>query len=387
LKNDPDQTQSLTPSPDRFHAGTLRSRLDRGVTGCPELLTSPTMRKRVYIAYTGGTIGMTKHGNAYAPTPGFLEAQLREMPELRDPQMPEFVVHEYDPLLDSSEMRPEHWRRIAEDIAAQHDLYDAFVVLHGTDTMAYTASALAFLLEIDKTVILTGSQVPLCEVRNDARENLITSLLIAAQHQVPEVCLYFAGRLLRGCRAVKVDAEDFMAFASPNFPALGVAGTRIEINQVLIRDRKKHTQIHAQKHSSRHVLPLTRQPVIAAMRLFPGISAQILENMLKPPLEGLVLEAYGAGNGPTSTPGFLDALRHAHDRGVVVVACTQCLRGSVDLAAYASSLASAGVVGGRDMTIEAALAKLYALLGQGLPPERVRALMSEDWRGELSLDG
>jgi L-asparaginase len=341
------------------------------------------MRKRVYIAYTGGTIGMTKHGNAYAPTPGFLEAQLREMPELRDPDMPEFVVREYDPLLDSSEMRPEHWRRIAEDIAVHHDLYDAFVVLHGTDTMAYTASALAFLLEINKTVILTGSQVPLCEVRNDARENLVTSLLIAAQHDIPEVCLYFAGRLLRGCRAVKVDAEDFMAFASPNFPALGEAGTRIEINQALIRGRK----IHTQTHNARHVLPLTREPVIAAMRLFPGISAQILENMLKPPLEGLVLEAYGAGNGPTSTPGFLDALRHAHDRGVVVVACTQCLRGSVDLAAYASSLASAGVVSGRDMTVEAALAKLYALLGQGLSPERVRALMMEDWRGELRENG
>jgi L-asparaginase len=335
------------------------------------------MRKRVYIAYTGGTIGMTKHGNVYAPTPGFLEAQLREMPELRDPDMPEFVVQEYDPLLDSSEMRPEHWRRIAEDIAAQHDHYDAFVVLHGTDTMAYTASALAFLLEINKTVILTGSQVPLCEVRNDARENLITSLLIAAQHEIPEVCLYFAGRLLRGCRAVKVDAEDFMAFESPNFPALGEAGTRIEINQALIRRNPVSRQ---------PVLPWTREPVIAAMRLFPGISAQILENMLKPPLEGLVLEAYGAGNGPTSTPGFLDALRRAHDRGVVVVACTQCLRGSVDLTAYASSLASAGVVSGRDMTVEAALAKLYALLGQGLPPERVRVLMMEDWRGELSVD-
>jgi L-asparaginase len=342
------------------------------------LLTSPVMRKRVYIAYTGGTIGMTKHGNVYAPTPGFLEAQLREMPELRDPDMPEFVVQEYDSLLDSSEMRPEHWRRIAEDIAAQHDHYDAFVVLHGTDTMAYTASALAFLLEINKTVILTGSQVPLCEVRNDARENLITSLLIAAQYEVPEVCLYFAGRLLRGCRAVKVDAEDFMAFESPNFPALGEAGTRIEINQALIRRNPVSSQL---------VLPWTREPVIAAIRLFPGISAQILENMLKPPLEGLVLEAYGAGNGPTSTPGFLDVLRQAHDRGVVVVACTQCLRGSVDLTAYASSLASAGVVSGRDMTVEAALAKLYALLGQGLSAERVRALMIEDWRGELSVDG
>jgi L-asparaginase len=334
------------------------------------------MKKRVYIAYTGGTIGMRKDPQGrYAPSTGFLETQLRSMPELAHESMPDITVHEFDPLLDSSDMTPTHWRRIAEDLAAHHDDFDACIVLHGTDTMAYTASALAFMLTSPKTIIITGSQIPLCELRNDARENLVTSLMFAARYTIPEVCLYFGGRLLRGCRSVKVDAEGFGAFDSPNALALGEAGIDLELNEGIIRPAPD---------GSFRLEPQSAEPVIAALRLFPGISTHTLENMLQPPLQGLVLEAYGAGNGPTSSPGFTEVLRRASDRGVVIVACTQCLRGAVNLGAYATSLAAAGVVSGLDMTVEAALAKLYVLLGQKLEPDRVRALLTTNLRGELT---
>ena len=171
------------------------------------------MKKRIYIAYTGGTIGMRPTASGYAPAPGFLEAQLAAMPELRSELMPEYDIHEYTPLLDSSNITPTEWMTIAQDLAAHYEDYDGFIVLHGTDTMAYTASALAFMLQgLRKPVIFTGSQIPLCEVRNDARENLITVLLLAARYAIPEVCLYFGDALLRSCRAVKVNAEGFDAF-------------------------------------------------------------------------------------------------------------------------------------------------------------------------------
>ena len=189
------------------------------------------MPKRLYIAYTGGTIGMSRTPDGYAPAPGFLAAQMAAMPELADPRMPGYDIHEYDPLLDSSNMRPADWVRIGQDIVAHYDAYDGFLVLHGTDTMAYTASALPFFLQgLRKPVIVTGSQIPLCEIRNDARANLITSMLIAAEYPLPEVCLYFGGKLLRGCRSVKVDADGLEAFDSPKYPPLGVAGVEIQID-------------------------------------------------------------------------------------------------------------------------------------------------------------
>ena len=173
------------------------------------------MRKRVYIVYTGGTIGMIPTSDGYVPAPGYLAEQIAAMPELKSELMPEVEIHEYDTLLDSSNMTPADWHKIASDIAA-HDQYDGFIVLHGTDTMAYTASALPFMLHgLRKPVIVTGSQIPLCQIRNDARANLITAMLIAANFSIPEVCLYFGQKLPRGCRAVKVSANGFEAFASP----------------------------------------------------------------------------------------------------------------------------------------------------------------------------
>src|SRR5687768_7631151 len=342
-----------------------------------DIIRAP-MRKRVYIVYTGGTIGMKRTRDVYKPEPGYLQSQMSHMPELRHESMPSYTIHEYEPLLDSSNMTPAEWVKIARDVESNYDRYDGFVVLHGTDTMAYTASALPFLLSgLRKPVIITGSQIPLCEIRNDARENLITSLMLAASYDIPEVCLYFGGKLLRGCRSTKVSADGFAAFDSPNFPPLGTVGIDIEIDFARVR-RVKGKRLKVKEIAA---------PVVSALRLFPGINSELVRNVLRPPLQGLVLETYGVGNGPDQNRAFIGALEEATDRGVVIVDCTQCLEGRVNLTEYAagSALARAGVVSGYDMTAEAALAKLYYLFSHKYSPERVKKEFEKDLRGEVTV--
>ena len=323
---------------------------------------------------------MQKTGRGYQPAPGFLQALMTNQPEFHHPGMPAYTIHTYQPLLDSSNIMPDDWWIIARDIADHYDEYDGFVVLHGTDTMAYTASALAFMLQgLGKPVILTGSQIPLCELRNDARDNLVTSLLIAASYPIPEVCLYFSNKLLRGCRAVKAHADALDAFASPNFPLLGEAGVDITINWERV--------LPLPDAGTKLVVQRLNRSYVGALRLFPGISARVVYNILQPPLQGLVLETYGVGNGPDRDREFLDVLGEAAARGVVILDCTQCLQGSVDLDDYATGMAlkEVGVISGFDMTSEAALAKMFYLFSIGLAPDEVRQQMSISLHGELTM--
>jgi len=344
---------------------------------------------RVLIIYTGGTIGMKDTPRGYAPAPGYLGEQLAAMPHFHDRTMPalttpisrygrrvRYDILEYAPLLDSSNMGLEDWVKIARDIERHYDAYDAFIVLHGTDTMAYTASALSFMLEnLGKTVILTGSQIPLSEARSDAIANVLGALTIAGHYEIPEVCLYFDHRLMRGNRTQKTDASGLAAFASGNAPPLVEVGIEIKV---------EWDRILAPPTRPFRVNPITHQAV-AALRIFPGISAEMITNVLRPPTEGLVLESFGAGNAPDHRPDFLDALRAGSERGVVIVNVTQCHRGAVTTDyATGAALAEVGVIGGADMTPEAALTKLVWLLSQGLPRAEVARLMQTNLRGELT---
>lgn len=334
-------------------------------------------RKRIYVAYVGGTIGMKPSDNGYAPVPGHLTEQIHDRPEFHSAEVPKLHIREYEPLLDSANAHPADWLRIARDIVQHRHHYDGFVVLHGTDTMAYTASALAFLLRgLGKPVVVTGSQIPLGVLRSDGRQNLLTAILVAAREEVHEVCLVFGSHILRGCRTVKASASGFEAFASPNLPPLGMAGVEIAVDEKRLLG-----------HPSGAVgLPMDLNAPVNLLRLYPGMPGSLLEAAMAPPTRGLILEAYGAGTLPAHDSGLLEALRRGTQRGVVVGVVSQCVDGRVDLTAYATSapLIEAGAVGGLDMTTEAAYAKLVVLLSEGHPPDEVRRLFASDLAGELT---
>ena len=339
------------------------------------------MSPKIFILYTGGTAGMKASSDGYRPCAGYLQEQLARSPKFNDPRVPRFDIEELSPLLDSANMTPSHWGQIAKAVESRYDDYDGFIVIHGTDTMAYTASALSFMLEnTAKPVVLTGAQVPLAEVRNDAESNLLLSLMFLGGHhrRMSEVFVCFDNLLLRGNRTTKVDADAFAALDSPNFPHVGRAGTSIEIEPSLLRPPPPGG-------APFNVIPIGNTAV-AAVRLFPGIRAEYLINMLLPPVEGVVLECFGAGTMPSDNKPLLRALEAASLHGQVVVAVTQCVRGTADLGLYetGSALESVGVVSGFDMTAEAALTKLLYLFAKGYTQEETRVLMGKNLRGELT---
>lgn len=335
-------------------------------------------KKSIYVAYTGGTIGMQRSEHGYVPVSGHLQNQLAKMPEFHRAEMPDFTIHEYQPLIDSSDMTPQDWQTIADDIQANYDNYDGFVILHGTDTMAFTASALSFMLEnLAKPVIVTGSQIPLAELRSDGQQNLLNSLFVAANYPINEVALFFNNQLYRGNRTTKAHADGFNAFASPNLAPLLEAGIHI---------RRLNTPPAPGGQGPLIVRSITPQPV-GVVTIYPGISADVVSNFLRQPVKALILRSYGVGNAPQNRE-FLKALQEASERGIVVVNLTQCMSGKVNMGGYATgnALAHAGVIGGADMTVEATLTKLHYLLSQDLDANAIRTAMTQNLRGELTPD-
>ena len=293
---------------------------------------------------------------------------------------------EFQPPLDSSAITTEHWVQLARVIEENYDKYDGFVILHGTDTMAYTASALSFVFEgLAKPIVFTGSQLPVGKLRTDGKENLITAIEIAAARdeagrpRVPEVSLFFENYLMRGNRTSKISADQFSAFESYNYPHLAYAGIEIRYHDAVIANAHIGRTLAVRPYFDPHV---------AVLKLFPGITREVVEAVLSvPSLRGVVMETFGSGNAPMM-PWFLDALRAAVARGVVIVNVTQCVTGYVDMTRYETGvlLEKIGLVSGRDATTEAALTKLMYLLGQGFSSEEVSRLMAIPLRGEMSLD-
>lgn len=340
------------------------------------------MKPSVLIIYTGGTIGMAENPEDGSLVPINFDELSKEIPLLE-----EFGYNissiSFQPVIDSSNITPGFWYLLANTISEHYEAYDGFVILHGTDTMAYTASVLSFMLEnLDKPVILTGSQLPIGKLRTDGKENLLTSVEIAAAKRnghaiVPEVCIYFDTKLFRGNRTTKIDSQQFRAFDSKNYPPLAKAGVEINYFEEFISHPSSHGILRVN-------LNLNSDVVI--LKIFPGITAEIVKAIMEiDGLKGVVLESFGSGNVP-NFKWFTEIITEATKKGIVIVNISQCAGGKVQMGLYQTSidLKNAGVVSGNDMTSEAAVTKLMYLLGQGLAYAEVKKYIVQNLKGEIT---
>lgn len=341
-------------------------------------------RSSILLIYTGGTIGMRQDPSDQTLKPFDFSQILQEVPELKKFAL-SIEVHTFDPLIDSSDVEPALWQELASLIEARYEEFDGFVILHGTDTMAYSASALSFMLEnLSKPVVFTGSQLPIGAPRTDGKENLISAIEIAAAKdteghaRVPEVSIFFNSKLLRGNRSTKVSSEDFSAFDSPDCPPLADAGISIRYNDAIIRRPLKWDE------PLRISTKLDTR--VSILKLHPGITPQVMKYFLcGPDIRAAIIETYGSGNAPTRQ-WFLDIVKEATAMGKVLMNVTQCQAGTVNMSLYATgkALEKAGVVSGRDITTEGALAKLFYLMGRSEDNGWVKTRLGENLQGEIS---
>ena len=344
---------------------------------------SYTNTNHVLLIYTGGTIGMGRNPKTDALEPLDFNHLIENLPEFKSITT-QIDVYQFTPAIDSSDMNPRLWAQIVRIIADQYEQYDGFVVLHGTDTMAFTASALSYMLEnLTKPVILTGSQLPISQLRTDGKENLVTSIEIASAYHkdgtpiVPEVCIYFSGKLLRGNRSTKINADGFNAFDSFNYPHLADAGVNIIYHEeyILKPDYEKPMKPH-----------FVMDPNVVVFTLFPGIQENIVRHILDAPeLRSIVMRTYGSGNAPQK-PWLMHLLKQATEHGINIVNISQCAAGTVEMARYDNGyqLKNAGVISGYDATVESTVTKLMHLQGHYTDWRIIRNLMNHPMRGEFT---
>lgn len=345
----------------------------------------PNQCPSVLLIYTGGTIGMIENVETGALENFNFDHLLKHVPELKRFNY-RISSYQFDPPIDSSDMEPAFWAKIVKIIHYNYDYFDGFVILHGTDTMAYTASALSFMLEnLSKPVILTGSQLPIGTLRTDGKENLITAIEIAAAKHpdgtpvVSEVCIFFENELMRGNRTTKINAENFNAFRSFNYPVLAQAGIHIRYDEHLIRRPDPQRPLKPHFLLDANVVVLT---------LFPGIQESIVDSVLHAPnLKAVILKTFGSGNAPQKE-WLIRQLKEATERGIVIVNITQCQHGAVEMKRYETGLQllQAGVISGYDSTPECAVTKLMFLLGHGLSQTEIRYCMNVSLAGEITKE-